>query len=265
MNVLVGISILSDNTAQIGKGLCAGKGLAIKQDWCWSIHVQGHDLHFSFADLQSYLLIKLHETVCLLLYVLMRVRQQHRVVGEVKVLQHIKEFPSDPSWLVVCCVSHHPVYHQVKKDCRTHTSLMYACLDLEVQAAASHFTRHLEHQHDFFPQLRRLQEGIWQSLACRPVAGPQKLQHRRRTGSSHSGPRCKLQQCSSLEQSARGVLQDFSRCPSGMLALTHPVELVLEKIMQETLHDHHTSIFICWRQPLICWWHWSCGRQQWWT
>ena len=29
-----------------------------------------------------------------------------------------------------------------------------------------------------------------------------------------------------------------------MLTLTHPVELFLEKIMQETLHNHHTSISI---------------------
>ena len=49
LNVLVGTSILSDNAAQIGKGLCAGKGLVIKQDWCWSTHVQGPDLHFSLA------------------------------------------------------------------------------------------------------------------------------------------------------------------------------------------------------------------------
>ena len=68
----------------------------------------------------------------------MHVRQQHRVVNEVKVLMCIKECPSDPSWLVLCHVSHHPVYCQVKKDCRHDTSLTYACLDLEVQAAASH-------------------------------------------------------------------------------------------------------------------------------
>ena len=30
------------------------------------------------------------------------------------------------------------VYHQIKKDCRHDTSLMYASLDLEVQAAVSH-------------------------------------------------------------------------------------------------------------------------------
>ena len=53
--------------AQIGKGLCAGKGLVIKQDCCWSIHVQGHDLRFSDADLQPYLLSKFAETACLLL------------------------------------------------------------------------------------------------------------------------------------------------------------------------------------------------------
>ena len=79
-------------------------------------------------------------TACLLLHVLMRVRQKRKVVSEVKVLQCIKECPSDPSWLVVCCVSHHPVYHQVKKDCIHDTSLTYTCLDFEVQAAASHTT-----------------------------------------------------------------------------------------------------------------------------
>ena len=55
-----------------------------------------------------------------------------------QVLQRIKECPSDPSWLVFCSASHHPVYYQVKKDCKHDTSLTYACLDLEVQAAASH-------------------------------------------------------------------------------------------------------------------------------
>ena len=45
--VLFGASILSDNAAQVGKGLCAGKGMVIKQDWCWSIHVQCQDLRFS--------------------------------------------------------------------------------------------------------------------------------------------------------------------------------------------------------------------------
>ena len=91
LNVLVGTSILSDNAAQIGKGLCAGKGLVTKQDWCWSIHVQDHDFHFSHADLQSYLLTKLAETAYFLLHMLMNVRQQHKVIGEAMVFQHIKE------------------------------------------------------------------------------------------------------------------------------------------------------------------------------
>ena len=75
---------------------------------------------------------------CLLLHVLMCVRQQCKVVVELKVLQCIKECPSDPSWLVSCCASYHPVYHQVKEDCRHDTSLMYTSLDLEVQTVASH-------------------------------------------------------------------------------------------------------------------------------
>ena len=37
-------------------------------------------------------------------------------------------------------------------------------------------------------QLHKPQEGVWQNLACRPVAGPQKLcEQHWRTGSSHSG------------------------------------------------------------------------------
>ena len=35
-----------------------------------------------------------------------------------------------------------------------------------------------------------------------------------------------------------------------MLTLTHPVELVLEKIMQETLHDHQTFISLGGRRPI---------------
>ena len=51
-------------------------------------------------------------------------------------------------------------------------------------------------------------------------------------------------QCSPLEQSARGVLQDNSRHPSGMLALTHPVQLVPgEDHAGNTLY-HHASISI---------------------
>ena len=138
MTVLIGTSILSDNAAQISKGLSAEKGLVIKHDWRWSIHVQGHDLRFSHADMQSYLLTKLVETACLLLHVLMRVRQQRKVIGEVKVPQRIKKCPSDSSWPVFWCASHHPAYHQVKKEHKHDTSLMHASLDLEVQAAASH-------------------------------------------------------------------------------------------------------------------------------
>ena len=74
LNILLGASMLSDNVAQIGKGVCAGKGLVIKQDWCWRIYVQGHDLRFFLADLQSNELTKLAETVRLLSHVLMRVR-----------------------------------------------------------------------------------------------------------------------------------------------------------------------------------------------
>ena len=98
---------MSNNAAQTGKGLCHGKGLVIKQDWCWSIHIQGHDLRFSLANLQSYLSTKLAEMACLLLHVLMCVRQQCKVVVELKVLQCIKECPSDPFWLVsvVCCIT----------------------------------------------------------------------------------------------------------------------------------------------------------------
>ena len=68
MNALVGASIVSDNTAQIEKGLCAEKGLVFKQDWRWSIHIQGHDLRFSLADLQSSLLTNLAETAYFLLH-----------------------------------------------------------------------------------------------------------------------------------------------------------------------------------------------------
>ena len=49
------------------------------------------------------------------------------------------------------------------------------------------------------------------------------------TASSYSGIICQLQQWSPVEMSARGVLQDNSRHPSGMLTLTHPVQLVLRE------------------------------------
>ena len=67
----------------------------------------------------------------------------------------------------------------------------------------------------FYLQLHRLQESVWQSLEYRLMTGPQELRQ---------GTIRELQQCSSLEQSAREVLQDNSRCPSGMLTLTHPVQ-----------------------------------------
>ena len=47
-----------------------------------------------------------------------------------------------------------------------------------------------------------------------------------KTSSSHSGTTWELQQCSPLGQSAREVLPDNSRSPSGMLTLTHPVQVV---------------------------------------
>ena len=40
-------------------------------------------------------------------------------------------------------------------------------------------------------------------------------------------------------QSARGVTEDNNRCPSPLL-----FNLFLEKLMQETLHDHNTSVSI---------------------
>ena len=64
------------------------------------------------------------------------------------------------------------------------------------------------------------------SLAYRPVAGPRKLQLRGRTGSSHLGTISELQQWSPFEESARGVLQNNSSSPSGMLTLTHPDYLI---------------------------------------
>ena len=65
-------------------------------------------------------------------------RHQRKVVGKVIIFQRVKERPSYPSWLVFCCMSCHPVCNQVKKDYRHDTPLTYACLDSEVQAAASH-------------------------------------------------------------------------------------------------------------------------------
>ena len=117
------------------------------------------------------------------------------------------------------------------------------------------------------PQFHRLQ-GVWQSLACRPAAGLQKFQYRGRTGSSHSGTIWQLHQCSPLEQSAREVLQDNSRCPLGMLTLTHPVTLVLREDYAGNI-PWPPHIHLHWwkahKQPTICRWHRSYWRQQWWT
>ena len=46
--------------------------------------------------------------------------------------------------------------------------------------------KHLQHQFDLFHNFGDFKKAF-DSLACRPVAGLQKLQHRVRTGSSHSG------------------------------------------------------------------------------
>ena len=58
------------------------------------------------------------------------------------------------------------------------------------------------------------------------MADSQKPQQLGRTGSSHSGTILELQRCSPLKESASGVPTDSSRRPSGMLTLTHPVQLV---------------------------------------
>ena len=117
-------------------------------------------------------------------------------------------------------------------------------------------------------QLHWLQEGLWQSLAYRPVPGLQKLQHRKRTGSSHSGTSWNLQQSSPLEELARGVLQDNRRCPSGMLTLIQTIQLVpREDHAGDTpwpsyVHLHWWKAIM---QHMICRRHRFYGRQQWWT
>ena len=45
--------------------------------------------------------------------------------------------------------------------------------------------KHQQHQHDLFHNFTDF-KMMFDSLVRRPVAGPQKLQHSRRTGSSHS-------------------------------------------------------------------------------
>ena len=92
--------------------------------------------------------------------------------------------------------------------------------------------------------------------------------HRRRSRSSHSSTIWKLQRSSPLEQSARRVLRDNSRCPSGMLTLTHPVQLAPRTSCRKY---SMTNIYLnlhWWKahmQPMICRRHRSYGRQEWWT
>ena len=85
--------------------------------------------------------------------------------------------------------------------------------------------------------------------------------------SSHLGTRWEPQRCSPLEQSGRGVLEDNSRCPSGMLTLSHPVQLASrEDHAGNTPWSPHIHLH-WWKanmQPMICRRHRSYGRQQWW-
>ena len=62
--------------------------------------------------------------------------------------------------------------------------------------------KHLQHQSDLFHNFmdfKKAFDRVWHKGLWRP----QKLQHRVRTGSSHSGTLLELQQCSPLDQSAR--------------------------------------------------------------
>ena len=139
LNVLVGTSILSDNAAKIGKGLCAVKGLVIKQDWCWSIHFHGHDLRFSLADLQSYPVTKLAQMPCLLLHVLMHVRKQARLLAESRSSSISKSIHLIPlSWSpVVRCITQSIT--RLKGLQTWHIpDVCLSWLWLEVQTAASH-------------------------------------------------------------------------------------------------------------------------------
>ena len=63
------------------------------------------------------------------------------------------------------------------------------------------------------------------------MATAQKVQHSGRSGPRHSGKIYEHQQCSPLEQSTRGLLQNSSRCPSG-------------STMREPAQDHRTTISI---------------------
>ena len=99
--------------------------------------------------------------------------------------------------------------------------------------------KHLQHQRDVLHNFKKAFDRAWQ---YRPVAGPQKLTHRGRTGSCHSGTTWELQPCSRLEKSVMGVLQDNSKCPSGMLTLTHHVQHVPREDHAGNTPCHHISI-----------------------
>ena len=55
------------------------------------------------------------------------------------------------------------------------------------------------------------------------------------------------QQYSPLEQSARGVLQDNSRCPLGVLTLSNPVQHASKEDHAGTLSDQNTCFSIAGR------------------
>ena len=77
-----------------------------------------------------------------------------------------------------------------------------------------------------------------------------------------------LQQHSPLKLSARGVLQANSRCLSGMLTLTHPVQLVprTDNAWNAPWPPHiHLHWWQTRMQPTMRQRHQSHGQQQWWT
>ena len=67
------------------------------------------------------------------------------------------------------------------------------------------------------PKLHRLQEGVRQSLACRPVADPQKLQHRGRTDKTRPGTNLKFKYGGSGSAILlKGQLGEFSKTTVGV-------------------------------------------------
>ena len=89
------------------------------------------------------------------------------------------------------------------------------------------------------PQVHRLQEVIWQSLVCMSVAGLQELQYRGRTGSSHTSAIWEI-----LSSQLGEFFETTLAVHQGCLLSPILFNLFLEKIMQETLHEHHTFISI---------------------